>query len=526
MAMHSCSRTPATLGELPRIAAARHGAKLALVCDDRRMTFVEIDELSARLARGLRQAGLRAGDRVTLCGPNSWRWLIAYYGIARAGAIVNQVNALLTVTELAYIVRNCRAQGLICSGETMEAWSKLEPSALAVRAVLDERGSTYAPSLDALVDSAMERPTDFDCAAPDDVSTICYTSGTTGYPKGAMLTHRAVVTNAAMTAQMHGRTESDITLAALPCSHVYGNVAMNASVLTGGTLVLQPRFDTEAFLARLQEERATIIDGVPTMYLYMLSHPALATTDLSSLRCATVGGQSMPEAKMREVQERFGCPLIELWGMTEIAGLGATHPHLGHITYGSIGVPLPYTELRVAALDDYSQTLADGQIGELMARGMTRMVGYYEDEAATSETIDRDGWLHTGDLARRDEHGRFCIVDRKKDMILTAGYNIYPAELERVIAAHPAVAMVAVGRVKDSVKGELAKAYIVQRPGAALTYSEVMEFCRDRLAAYKVPRLVQFVADLPRTSTGKTLRRELHRLDDDDVGTCRCRCTG
>jgi long-chain acyl-CoA synthetase len=288
---------------------------------------------------------------------------------------------------------------------------------------------------------------------------------------------------------------------------------MNASIMTGGTLLVQPKFEVDSFLQILQRQRVTVIDGVPTMYMYMLASPVLAATNTTSLRAAFVGGQSMPEAKMLEVEERLGCPLIELWGMTEIAGLGSTHPHLGERVHGSIGIAMPYGALRVAKLDHCAEDAADNEIGELMVRGVTTMTGYFGNPDATRETIEPDGWLHTGDLARRDERGRFYVVDRKKDMILTGGYNIYPAELERVIAAHRAVALVAIGRLPDEMKGEIAKAYVVLKPGAQATDAEIIEHCRKHLAAYKVPRLVQFVPDLPKTSTGKILRRELKTLE-------------
>jgi long-chain acyl-CoA synthetase len=292
---------------------------------------------------------------------------------------------------------------------------------------------------------------------------------------------------------------------------------MNDSVMTGGTLVLQPKFDVDTFLHGLQRERATVIDGVPTMYMYLLASPALPATNTASLRCAFVGGQSMPEAKMLEVEERLGCPLVELWGMTEIAGLGSTHPHLGERVHGSIGIAMPYGALRVAKLENSSEDAADCEIGELMVRGVTTMSGYFDNPDATREAIEPDGWLHTGDLARRDETGRFYIVDRKKDMIITGGYNIYPAELERVIAAHRAVAMVAVGRLPDEMKGEVAKAYIVLNPGAEADEAEIIAHCRKHLPP-KVPRLVQFVPDLPKTSTGKILRRELKSLETGSAG--------
>jgi long-chain acyl-CoA synthetase len=222
----------------------------------------------------------------------------------------------------------------------------------------------------------------------------------------------------------------------------------------------------------------------------------------------------MPEPKMREAEERLGCPLIELWGMTELGGLGTTFPAYGPYKHGSIGLQLPYVECRIADVDDASRTMPANDVGELMVRGPIVMQGYFGNEEMTRETIEPDGWLHTGDLARMDEDGCIFIVDRKKDMILTAGFNVYPAEIERVLAGHPAVALVAVGSVEDEMKGELAKAYIVLKEGASATENEIIEFCRNSLAAYKVPRRVQFVESVPTTSSGKVMRRMLRTLDE------------
>ena len=249
------------------------------------------------------------------------------------------------------------------------------------------------------------------------------------------------------------------------------------------------------------------------MYLYILNHPDQDRFDLSSLTRCTVGGQTMPEAKMEAVEIRFGCPLIELWGMTEVSGLGTTFPFPGTRVHGSIGRALPGTECRIADPEDGTTTLAADEVGELMVRGPVVMQGYFGNEEETRAALERDGWLHTGDLARMDNDGNVFIVDRKKDMILTAGYNVYPAELERVIAGHPDVALVAVGRASDELKGEIAKAYVVTRKGSTPSADDVLSFCREHLAAYKVPRVVQFVDDVPKTSTGNILRRKLHTLD-------------
>jgi long-chain acyl-CoA synthetase len=329
-----------------------------------------------------------------------------------------------------------------------------------------------------------------------------------------MQSHESVMLNAAMTAQMHVRTAADTVVTALPLPHVYGNAIMNGAMLCGMTLVAHAAFVEDEILDSIQRYRATMFEGVPTMYMYLLNHAKLDETDLSSLTRCTVGGQTMPVAKMVEVEERFGCPLIELWGMTELAGLGTTHPLYGRNRHGSIGIALPYTEMRIAAVDDAAATLPAGEVGELMARGPLVMQGYFGNDEATAETIEDDGWLHTGDLASMDDDGYIFIVDRKKDMILTAGYNVYPAELERVIAAHPSVALVAVGPRTDELKGEIAKAYIVLKDGADGDADDIISFCRGELAAYKVPREIQFVADLPKTSTGKVMRRELRTLDE------------
>ena len=348
---------------------------------------------------------------------------------------------------------------------------------------------------------------------PDALSTIGYTSGTTGHPKGAMQSHRAVLLNTAMTAQLHLKSALDTVVTALPCPHVYGNVVFNGAMLYGLKLVLHSRFDALDVLTDIVTHKATMFEGVPTMYMYMLAHPELSRFDLSSLTRCTVGGQTMPVAKMKEVEERFGCPLIELWGMTELAGLGTTFPSNGPHKLGSIGIPLPHVEARIADVEDAQRSMPRGEVGELMMRGPIVMQGYYRNDEATRQAIEADGWLHTGDLASMDEEGAVFIVDRKKDMINTGGYKVFPAEIERIVAQDPNVAMVAVGSQPDELKGEIAKAYVVLKPGATQSAEGILALCREQLAAYKVPRAVQFVADLPKTSTGKVMRRELKTLD-------------
>ncbi len=348
-----------------------------------------------------------------------------------------------------------------------------------------------------------------DPAAP---STIGYTSGTTGHPKGAVQSHQAVLLNCALTATMHGRTERDVVVTALPAPHVYGNVVINGTFMVGGTVVLMERFAPAAALRLIGEHRATMFEGVPAMYAMLLADPTLPEADLSSLTRCTVGGQTIPTATIARWEARSGAPLIELWGMTEIAGLGTTHALHAPPVPGSIGVSLPGIEVRVADLADVTKDAPRGEPGELMVRGPIVMLGYQGNPQATAETIEADGWLHTGDIATMDATGHVFVVDRLKDMIITGGYNVYPAEIERVLAEHPAVAMVAAGPVPDPIKGELPCAYVVLAAGEKATDEELIAFAGERLAAYKLPRVVRFVDDLPKTSTGKIMRRELIKL--------------
>jgi len=402
----------ADLGTIVSRAARRFGAKTALIAPGRTLTYSELDDLCDRVAGGLHDIRVRPGDRISLYSPNRWEWVIAYHAALRAGAVVNPINVMLTAEEVAFVLNDCGAAAIFTSGDKAEVIAGLTRSVPTLRRVISFDGE--AGGVTGFGDLLEHPATAPEVPRPDPagLSTIGYTSGTTGHPKGAMQSHRAVFLNSAALFAVQTRTDRDVLLTALPLPHVYGNIVMNGTFMAGATLVLMERFD-----------------------------PA-------------------------------------------------------------------------QALDDASVTMPDGEPGELMIRGPLVMLGYYGNEAATRATIEPDGWMHTGDIATRDEEGRYYVVDRRKDLIITGGFNVYPAEIERVVAAHPAVAMVAVGSVPDETRGELARAYVVLRPGAAATEAEIIEHCRPYLAAYKRPRSVRFVPDLPKTSTGKVMRRELKTLDD------------
>jgi long-chain acyl-CoA synthetase len=497
---------------LPR-AAARYGKKIALVTDTRTLTYADLDMLSDRVAAALVARNLAPGDRVSLYSQNRWEWIVSYHGILKAGAVVNPINVMLTPEEIHYVLGDCGARAILCAADKAPAVLEVAKTIPCVEHVVSFGDAPVgALPFEEFIATPAPRP-EAPEPEPTALSTIAYTSGTTGHPKGAMQSHRSVYLNCALTGTMHVRTERDVVVTALPAPHVYGNVVINSLFMAGGTVVLMERFDPGAALERIERHAATLFEGVPAMYMTMLAHPDLGRFDLSSLTRCTVGGQTIAVSTMRAWEECTRAPLIELWGMTELAGLGTTHALYAPNIHGSIGVALPGVEVRVASFDDPARTAPSGEPGELMVRGSIVMQGYYGNDKATHETIEPDGWLHTGDVAVADDAGYFCIVDRRKDMIITAGYNVYPAEIERVLAGHPAVAMSAVGAVPDEVRGELARAYVVLRAGAAATEAELIDFCRPHLAAYKLPRSVRFVADLPKTSTGKVMRRELRTLD-------------
>jgi long-chain acyl-CoA synthetase len=488
-------RAPETLAELSDYAAAYFGDAAALIDGESRLSFAQLGRLASCFSDELRMLGISRGDRVMLRVLNGWRWAVAYYGLLRTGAVAVPCNIQLTPTELEYIAGHSGATAII-SDQAIAASDPLLISVsdwnLSDRLALAGQINVPLPIL----------------VHPRDPATIGYTSGTTGMPKGAVLSHRAIMASAAGTATMHMRARGEVVVNALPMSHVYGNIVLNTCVLVGMTLVSLPKFDVDQLLDAIEREKVTLFEGVPTMYAYILAHPDIGKRDLGSLRRCTVGGQTMPLAQINAMEDLLGCPLLELWGMTEVAGPAISHsPHMP-ARRGSIGLPMLGMEAAILSLED-GHELPTGEVGELAVRGPMVMDGYHSDPGATAEALDAQGWLRSGDVAFRDDEGFYTIVDRRKDMIITAGFNIYPAELERAIAQHPAVSMVAVSGVSDPDKGELAQAFVVPTPGFTPTEAELLQHCRGILAAYKVPRAIIFVEDLPKTSTGKILRRAL-----------------
>jgi long-chain acyl-CoA synthetase len=500
-------------GILPS-SAARWGGKTALVTGRRALTFAELNRMSDRFAAGLAVRGVRPGEPVALYTQNRWEWVVAYHGVLKAGAVVVPINAMLVPDEVAHVLGDCGAVALITSVEqvtaVVELAGKLPDLRLIVRVGRPDRDVPAAGGtvvFDELLAGTGQAP---DLVLDGDAPcTIAYTSGTTGYPKGAVQSHRAVLLNCALAATMHGRTAQDVVVTALPAPHVYGNVVLNGTLLAGGTVVLMDRFAAGAALRFIGAYRATMFDGVPAMYAMMLADPDLPVADLTSLTRCTVGGQTIPVATIERWEARSGARLIELWGMTEVCGNGTTHALYAPPVPGSCGVSLPGVEVRIADPDDPRREAPRGVPGELMIRGPIVMLGYHGNPEATAEVLTPDGWLHSGDIATMDGTGHVFIVDRRKEVIITGGYNVYPAEIERVLAVHPDVSLVAVGAVPDPVMGELACAYVVRAAGSTASGTDLIAYAGEHLAAYKRPRLVRFVDQLPTTPSGKIMRRAL-----------------
>jgi len=504
------------LGKSLTVAAEIFENRHALFFEGQWSTFLELERDSENLARVLVGIGIASQSRVVLHLPNGRAWVIAYFAILKSGAVVVPLDFMMTAEELLYVIDDSQAAAVITAIEDIKPISAVTRHS-SVQLIVSESERSHRSGELSLEELMQTGPSSL--ALPqadiDDLCTIAYTSGTTGRTKGAMLSHRSIALSARWTAEVHARTSEDVFLLALPCTHVYGNIILLASLLVGGRVVLMRRFDAEAALSAIAEHKVTMLEGVPTMFYQLMSHSRRDRHDLRSLKRCTVGGQSMPPEKLVEVETWLACPMVELWGMTELGGPAVTHSFECPGTKGTIGLPIGSMEARI---DPQIRDPNQG-IGELIVRGPLTMKGYWRNPEATQQTLDQDGWLRTGDLARIHADGTIEIMGRAKEMIITSGYNIYPAEIEAAIAKHPSVSMVAVGAQTDPVRGEIAVAYVVLKPDMTALAGEIEQTVRDALAAYKAPRRVVFCSDLPKTGSGKIMRHRLAEAPLKDFGS-------
>jgi long-chain acyl-CoA synthetase len=482
-------------------SAARVPDSAAIRLGDAELSYADLDDLSARMATLLTARGLRPGDRVGVMLPNVPQFPIAYYGALRAGCVVVPMNVLLKRREIAFYLEDSGAKLLL-------AWHGFAAEAEGGAADAGVERVEVEPASFAAMLAEHEPTPGLAATEQEDTAVILYTSGTTGKPKGAELTHFNLTRNAEISGEtMTEVRDGDVVLGSLPLFHSFGQtVSMNGSLRMGACLTLLPKFDPGEALATIQRDRVTHFQGVPTMYGALLHHPGRESFDTSALRSCVTGGASMPVEVLRGFEQAFGAIVLEGYGLSETSPVSSSnHPDMERKP-GSIGTPIRGVEMKVVDEDD--NEVARGEVGEIVIRGHNIMKGYWQRPDATAEAM-RGGWFHSGDMARVDEDGYFFIVDRKKDLIIRGGYNVYPREVEEVLYEHPKIREAAVIGVPDDEWGEEIGAAVVLHEGEQLESAEVSAYVKERIAAYKYPRLVWFLDELPKGPTGKILKREI-----------------
>lgn len=514
------------LSDLSIYNCVRFGPYTAVIYEDqedvREFTNMDIAREAAQLAVGLQKLGIQKGDRVIVMMVNCPEVIISYQAIARAGAVIIPVMPLLKAPEVQYIAENSAAKAVITSPILLPLLRGALANIPTMQHIICNgdvpEGDTAqaGPSIHAYRDvanSGIEGAEDFlkpvQDVSPDDTAVILYTSGTTGRPKGVVLTHRNLISNA-----MGGRgperesRDEETNLAILPLAHAYGIVAANVFFLRGLTIIAHPRFDTSAVLSAIERYRIASFAGVPAMFVALLYTPDADKYDTSSLQTCVSGSAPLPVAILESFEQKFGCRILEGYGLSEASAVLTGHSLDMPRKAGSVGKPI--ADVEVVVVDENDQPVPVGEVGEVIARGPNIMRGYYNMPEETRATL-RDGWLHTGDMGRFDEDGYLYIVERKKDLIIRGGFNIYPRDVEEVLNSHPAVLEASVVGVPSERMGEEVKAFVVTR--SPVDAETLMAYCRQSLANYKTPSQIEFINALPRNAVGKIDKKELRRQD-------------
>jgi long-chain acyl-CoA synthetase len=484
-----------------RTSARRAPGHTALKLEETVLSYAALDEGSARVASLLRERGIEPGDRVALMLPNVPHFAVVYYGVHRAGAVVLPMNILFKRREIAFLLGDSQAK-------LLAAWDGFAEEAELAAAETGAECVIVAPGEFEHLLAGVDPLDEISARDPSDTAVILYTSGTTGTPKGAELTHANLALNAEVSRQLFGLDSWSVILGSLPLFHSFGQTCtLNAALLAGASVTLLPRFDAGKALEIIERDRVTVFMGVPTMYNALLNYPGRERFDVSSLQVCVSGGASLPVELLHGFEDAFGCAILEGYGLSETSPVASFNHPDAERKPGSIGTPVEGVEMKL--VDEAGGDVPLGEVGEILIRGHNVMKGYWRNPEATADAISADGWLASGDLARMDEDGYFFIVDRKKDLIIRGGYNVYPREIEEVLYSHPAVREVAVVGVPHSELGEEVGAAVVLKPGAEATAEELRDFVKEQIAAYKYPRVVWFVEELPKTATGKILKREV-----------------
>jgi long-chain acyl-CoA synthetase len=516
-------------------AVERYPNRPAMYFYDERISYRTLASYVNRFANALISLGVKPGDRVAVHLPNTPQFVIAYYGALRAGAVVAAHSPLYTESELEHQLNDCGAETIVTLTLTYARVKAAQPRTKVRNVIVTNIKDFFPPYLRVLFTlfreekeghRAVIQPGDHPFmplvlgapgSAPHvevkagDLALLQYTGGTTGLPKAAMLTHRALVTNVLQMAHWNPKAEvgHEVFLCVLPFFHLYGQqVSMNHAIYLASSLILFPRYERQPTLKAIDKYSPTIFPGVATLYINLMEDPDLGKHNLHSIHSFLSGAMALP----LEVQEHFeqisGGRMVEGYGMTETGPVTHSNPIHGMRKVGSVGIPVTDTDARIVSIEDGVSDMKTGEAGEICVRGPQLMQGYWNQPAETQNVI-RDGWLHTGDIGTVDADGFFFIVDRMKDMIISGGYKIFPRDVEEVLYSYPKVKEAALIGIKDAYHGELPKAYIVLKDGQTATGDEIIAFCREKLATYKVPKAVEFRSELPKSLVGKILKRKL-----------------
>jgi len=494
-------------------AAKKYPNNIAFSCREHSLTYEELDTATSKLAVGLNELGIKKGDSVMIFLLNSLEFVIGYYGILKAGGIVSPANPLYRGEELKHQLNDSEANIIIIDGNSYPVVKEIRNETKLKTIILtDLEGAKEAVSLGEILATYPPAPLRFDIEPKEDIAAIEYTGGTIGLPKGVMLTHYNLVTNAIQNATWLGWNSKDVIIGLLPFYHSWGGcTCVNSPIYSGARVVILPRFDTEELLITIERERATVLYGAASMFTMLVSNPAINRYDLSSLKYVKAGAMPIsPEIKERW-EQLTGVKMVLGYGLSEASPETHDSP-LQRVKPETVGIPIMDTDARIVDEETGDIELPLGKIGELVIKGPQIMKGYLNRVEDNKEAL-RNGWLYTGDLALMDEEGYFHIVDRKKEIIKYKGYTIAPAEIEGVLYQHPAVKECAVVGKPDALAGEVPKAYVVLKDECALSEDELIRFCEQKVAAYKKIREVEFIKEIPKTHVGKILRRVLRDKD-------------
>lgn len=520
MSIHSKGEGTMNLSSKLQETAKNNPSKIAYHFMGQGSSYAELDGAITKFASGLEKLGVKQGDHIALLLGNSPHFVIGLYGALRLGATVIPVNPIYTADEIGYILNNGDVKVVVALDMAIPLAEKVHTHLPKVENFIfcetSENGIskqtnenlTLLPKMKSF--SEVVASGDLSFKGPelndDDVAIILYTSGTTGKPKGAMLTHKNLFSNASDVGDYLQMNAQDRVITTLPMFHVFClTVALNAPLLRGATLLIAPRFSPKEIFELAKEYEATVFAGVPTMYNFLYQYPEGNTEDLKTLRLCISGGASLPVALLNNFESKFNVRISEGYGLSEASPVTCFNPLDRPRKAGSIGTSIIHVENKI--VNELGEEVPVGEVGELIVNGPNVMKGYYKLPEETAAAI-RNGWLHTGDLARVDEEGYFYIVDRKKDMIIVGGYNVYPREVEEVLYNHPEIVEAAVLGVPDLNQGESVKCFVVSK-NPSLTEEELLDYCREHLAKYKVPSSIEFLEELPKNTTGKILRRAL-----------------